>query len=95
MLPRNLDLNGPSNGQETPKKETKDEIAIMGGHREKGGWGYYELHVEEADDRAAVNVSFIAACEERMSILWIIDGQRRVAVRKAFNRFLDEDLFDD
>src|SRR5262245_48766522 len=25
----------------------------------KGGWGFYDLHVEENDDRAAVNVSFI------------------------------------
>ncbi|HEX3532074.1 MAG TPA: hypothetical protein VH988_33870 [Thermoanaerobaculia bacterium] len=71
----------------------EDERALLRGHREKGGWGYYELHVEEADDRAAVNVSFIGAKAEPISILWIIDQKRRAAARKAINHFTGENLF--
>jgi hypothetical protein len=72
-----------------------DEIALLRGHRERGGWGYYELHVEEGDERAAVNVSFITAKGEPLSILWIIDKKRRDAARRAINRFVGEKLFSD
>lgn len=71
---------------------TQEEIQILDGHREKGGWGYYELRVEENDDRAATNVSFHTAKDKPMSLLWILDRKRRDAVRKALSRVLEEPL---
>ena len=76
---------------------TEHEVQIIHNHQEKGGWGFYDLHVEENDDRAAVNVSFITADKEPTSLLWIIDKKRRAAVREALNSLYDEDdpIFDD
>jgi len=76
---------------------TEHEAKIIHNHREKGGWGFYDLHVEENDDRAAVNVSLVTADKERISLLWILDKKRRAAVREALNGFPDEDdpIFDD
>ncbi len=76
---------------------TEHEVQIIHNHQEKGGWGFYDLHVEENDDRAAVNVSFITADKEPTSLLWIIDKKRREAVREALNSLYDEDdpIFDD
>ncbi|HEY7214009.1 MAG TPA: hypothetical protein VIC28_05225 [Thermoanaerobaculia bacterium] len=76
---------------------TEQEVQIIHNHQEKGGWGFYDLHVEENDDRAAVNVSFITADQEPTSLLWIIDKNRRTAVREALNRLYDKDdpVFDD
>jgi hypothetical protein len=67
---------------------TEHEAQLIRGHREKLRWGYYDLKVEENDDRAAVNVSFITASDEPKSMLWIIDRKRRAAVRRAMNRFV-------
>jgi hypothetical protein len=76
---------------------TEHEVQIIHNHREKGGWGLYDLHVEENDDRAAVNVSLVTADKNPISLLWIIDKKRRSAVRKALNRCVDVDdpIFDD
>lgn len=76
---------------------TEHEVQIIHNHREKGGWGFYDLHVEENDDRAAVNVSLITADKEPTSLLWIIDNKRRSSVREALNSLFDEDdpIFDD
>jgi hypothetical protein len=76
---------------------TEHEVQLIHNHREKGGWGYYELRVDENDDRAAVNVSFVNADNVPISLLWIIDKQRRAAVRKALNSLFDDDdpIFDD
>ncbi len=54
----------------------------------KGGWGYYDMNVEENDDRAAVNVSFMNAKNEPVSLLWILDKKRRTAIRKAIDRYV-------
>lgn len=74
---------------------TDNEIEIMRGLREKGGWGYYELAVEKDDDRAAAHVSFIAANGKPTSLLFILDRQHRTTLRKAFDDFLDEPIFDE
>ena len=74
---------------------TENEIEIMRGLREKGGWGYYELAVENDDDRAAAHVSFISASGKPTSLLFIVDRQHRTTLRKVFNRFLDEPIFEE
>jgi len=76
---------------------TEHEVQIIHNHQERGGWGFYDLHVDENDDRAAVNVSFITANKEPISLLWILDKNRRAAVRKALESLFDEDdpIFDD
>ena len=76
---------------------SESELQIVRDHIEKGGWGYYDLKVEENDARAAVNVSLVTAENKPVSLLWIIDSERRAAVRRAINQFLGEDdpVFDE
>lgn len=74
---------------------TDNEIEIMRGLREKGGWGYYELAVEENDDRAAAHVSFIAANGKPTSLLFILDRNHRTTLRDAFHDVLGEPIFDE
>ncbi len=68
----------------------EDEIQLLKGHVEKGGWGYYELHVEPDDERAGVNVSFKNARSEPVSVLWILDKHRRKELSREVGRYLDE-----
>jgi hypothetical protein len=68
----------------------EDEIQLLKGHVEKGGWGYYELHVEPDDERAGVNVSFKDARSEPVSVLWILDKHRREELSRVVGRYLNE-----
>ena len=70
---------------------TEAEAAIIHNYHERGGWGYYDLHVEENDDRAALQVSFINESQVPTNLLWIINKKRRTQVRKALNSGLDYD----
>ncbi|MEA2562929.1 MAG: hypothetical protein QOH06_4433 [Acidobacteriota bacterium] len=76
---------------------TEDEVELIEGYREKGGWGYYELKAEEDDDRAAVHVSFMNASNTPVSLLWIVDRNHRTRLRDAMDDFAGEgeSLFDD
>jgi len=74
---------------------TKDEMKIVHGYREKGGWGYYDLMVEKDDDRALIQVSFISAKNGPTSLLWFVDRQRRDAIRRGIDRFRADPLFGD
>jgi hypothetical protein len=69
---------------------TEDEVKIIQGYREKGGWGYYELNENEDDDRAAVHVSFMNASNTPVSLLWIVDRNHRTRLRDAINDFAGE-----
>jgi hypothetical protein len=70
-----------------------DEIRLLDRCVEKGGWGYYELHVEPNDDRAAVNMSFMVAKKKPVSMLWILDRERREELKRGVGRFLSERMF--
>lgn len=74
---------------------SEDEIQILSDCQEEGGWGYYELRVEDNDDRAAVNISLITAKKGPVSLLWIVDKSRRAALRRAFNRFAADSLMEE
>jgi hypothetical protein len=68
----------------------EDEIRLLEGHVEKGGWGYYELLLEPDDERAGVNVSFKNARSEPVSVLWILDKDRRAEVSQRVGRYLTD-----
>lgn len=65
---------------------TEDEAKGLHGLVEKGGWGFYDM--KEDEDRAAVHVSFMNAGNEPDGFLWLLDGKRRKAIRKAMDRFV-------
>jgi len=69
---------------------TEDEVKLIHNHREKGGWGYYELREREGDDRAAVHVSFKNASNDPVSLLFIVDGNHRTRLREAIDDFAGE-----
>jgi hypothetical protein len=69
---------------------TEDEVKLIQGYREKGGWGYYELRAEEDDDRAAVHVSFMNASNDPVSLLWIVDREHRTRLRKALGEYVED-----
>lgn len=70
---------------------TEAEASRLHNHHEKGGWGYYDLKIEENDDRAVLQVSFINESQVPTGFIWIIGKARRTKVRKALNRYLDYD----
>jgi hypothetical protein len=76
---------------------TEDEVKLIQGYREKGGWGYYELRAEKDDDRAAVHVSFMNASNDPVSLLWIVDRNHRTRLRDAMDDFVgvDDPIFGD
>ena len=69
---------------------TEDEVKIIHNHREKGGWGYYELRERDCDDRAAVHVSFKNASNDPVSLLFIVDRNHRTKIREAIDNFAGE-----
>jgi hypothetical protein len=76
---------------------TEDEVKIIHGYVEKGGWGYYEMREREDDDRAAVHVSFMNASDAPVSLLFIVDRNHRTRLRDAMNRFVGvhDPIFED
>jgi hypothetical protein len=44
------------------------------------------------DDRAAVNVSFMSARHEPVSVLWILNKERRAELKREVGRFLSEEM---
>jgi hypothetical protein len=67
---------------------TEVEAKQIDGYQELGGWGYYDMRVEENDDRAAIQISFKNAQNESTSLLWILNKRRRALVRRAVDCFV-------
>jgi hypothetical protein len=67
---------------------TENEAHLIHGCREKGCWWYYDLQVEETDDRAGVTVSFLDEKDETTTLLWILDRRRRALFRRAVDCFV-------